>query len=135
MAFLKWDKQYQVNISLIDEQHKRLFLLIEGFYQALKQKQSKQGIADLLKGLTEYTIYHFNTEESFMTRHNYPARQQHQSAHKEFIETVKDFQTRLEQGRLLLPLEVGNFLKEWLANHILIADKQAALFLIQKGVT
>ncbi len=134
MTFLKWDKQYQLNIGLIDNQHKRLFVLIDNFYQALKQKQSKHGMADLLKGLVEYTIYHFKAEEWFMKLHKYPAHQQHKAAHKEFIENVQDFQTRFEQGRLLIPLEVANFLKDWLSNHILEADKQLALFLIQKGV-
>ncbi|MDM8556627.1 bacteriohemerythrin [Desulfococcaceae bacterium HSG7] len=134
MTFLKWDKQYQLNISLIDKQHKRLFLLIDNFYQALKQKQSKQGMAELLNGLAEYTIYHFNAEEWFMKLYKYPVHQQHKAAHKEFIENVQDFQTRFEQGRLLIPLEVANFLKDWLSNHILTADKQLALFLIQKGV-
>ena len=134
MAFMKWDEKYSVNIEIIDKQHKRLFELIENFYDALKQKQIKRGMSEILEGLTEYSIYHFQTEEALMEQHRYPNYQQHRAIHAQFIEKVGEFRSRFESGQLLIPIEVANFLKDWLSNHILGTDKQFSPFLREKGV-
>jgi hemerythrin-like metal-binding protein len=134
MAFMKWDEKYSVDIKIIDEQHKRLFELIENFYGALRQKHVKHGMSEILQGLTDYSIYHFHSEETMMTLHNYPGYQQHKSEHERFIHTVEKFRTRFEKGQLLLPIEVADFLKNWLSNHILATDKQFAPFFHRKGI-
>ncbi len=72
MAFMQWDDQYSVRIKVIDDQHQRLFVMIQDFYDQMRQKQTKEGIADILKGLADYSQYHFNSEEALMTRHSIP---------------------------------------------------------------
>jgi hemerythrin len=134
MAYIKWEEKYSVDIQVIDEQHKRLFEMIEKFYDALRQKQREDAMAEILKGLADYSIYHFHSEETVMEQHHYPGYQQHKAEHARFIDTVGEFRNRFEKGHLLIPIEVADFLKTWLSRHILVVDKHYAPFLHEKGV-
>ncbi len=135
MAFVRWEDTYSVDIAMIDDQHKRLFELLEQFHEAIRHKQTKLAISDILKGMTNYTVYHFSSEETLMTRHNYPAYLQHKNAHSMFIDKVSNFRERFESGQLLIPLEIANFLKDWLSNHILFTDKHLGHFISQQNPT
>ena len=131
MNFMKWDEQYAVHIRLIDDQHKRLFDMIEQFYSALQQKETQRAMSELLTGLTEYALYHFHAEERMMSLNNFPLYAVHKSAHEKFIMTVQEFKDRFDSGKLLIPVEVAQFLKQWLSNHILMTDKYLGRFLQQ----
>lgn len=52
--------------------------------------------------------------------------------------TLKDenlhFKKELLNGKNTLPMEVFNFLKDWLTEHILISDKKYSKYLNSKGV-
>ena len=134
MAFMQWNEQYSVGIKVVDEQHQRLFAMIQDFYDQMRQKQTQEGMADILKGLADYSLYHFNSEESLMTRHQYPNYPQHKNEHTKFIQKVEDFRLRFNSGQLVIPIEIAEFLKNWLSNHILKTDQQFAPFLREKGV-
>jgi len=131
MNFMKWDEQYAVHIRLMDDQHKRLFEMIDQFYLALHERETQRAMSDLLKGLAEYSLYHFHAEERMMSLNNFPLYAAHKSAHEKFIITVQEFQERYESGKLLIPIEVAQFIKQWLTNHILMTDKQLGKFLRQ----
>ncbi|GAK61410.1 hypothetical protein U27_01310 [Candidatus Vecturithrix granuli] len=134
MAFMQWDDQYSVGIKVIDDQHKRLFAMIQDFYDQMRQKHTREGISTLLKGLADYSLYHFNSEEALMTRHQYPGYLQHKNEHTKFIQKVEEFRLRFDSGQLLIPIEIAEFLKTWLSNHILKTDQQFAPFLREIGV-
>ena len=129
--FIKWDEQYAVHIRLMDDQHKRLFDMIEQFYLALHHRETQRAMSELLSGLTEYSLYHFHGEERMMSLNNSPLYAAHKSAHEKFIITIKEFHERFDSGKLLIPIEVAQFIKQWLSNHILMTDKQLGKFLRQ----
>ena len=133
MSFMKWDEQYAVHIRLMDDQHKRLFDMIDQFYVALQQKETQRAMSELLTGLTEYSLYHFHAEERMMSLNHFPLYAAHKSAHEKFIMTVQEFKDRFDSGKLLIPIEVAQFLKQWLSNHILMTDKHLGKFLQQQN--
>jgi hemerythrin len=91
-------------------------------------------MAEVLVGMIAYTVSHFSAEEQYLRQYKYPLYERHVAQHAYFVETVKDFQTRLEHDELLLPIEVANFLKDWLSEHVLGEDQRYASFLQGKGV-
>ena len=131
MSFMKWDEQYAVQIRLMDDQHKRLFSMIDQFYLALQQHETQRAMSELLSGLTDYSLYHFHAEERMMSLNNYPLYAAHKNMHEKFMMTVQEFRERFDSGKLLIPVEVAQFIKQWLSNHILITDKLLARFLHQ----
>ena len=134
MAFMKWEDKYLIQIHIIDKQHQRLFEMIDTFYDLLRARETKRAMSEILQGLATYAEYHFHSEESMMELHHYPRLREHQRTHHKFNETVAEFRARFERGQLLLPLEVADFLKDWLSQHILVTDKEYAPFLLAKGV-
>ncbi len=134
MATIDWNESLSVKIPSIDEQHKKLINLINGFYKNIMNQSSKEMMFDLIKSLKEYTVFHFSTEEKYMKQYGFSGYPSHKIEHEKFVEKVLDFEDRFKNGKLLLTVEVTNFIKDWVSNHIMNTDKKYSNFLIQKGV-
>lgn len=124
MALLSWDESLSVKIDKMDEQHQQLFDLINRFYDEVGKQSQKQLISDLIKGMKEYTILHFSEEEQLMQQHGYPGLAQHKKQHSDFIDKVNDLQEKYEAGKMIISIEITNFLKDWIKNHIKDSDQQ-----------
>ncbi len=133
MPVVTWDEKYSVKIPEIDAQHRRLFDLINAFYEAIMDKQAEEGMKRILHGLIQYTEFHFQFEERLMERCRYPGLDAQRAAHKAFVQKVNGFKTRNAEGKLLLTVEVTNFLKTWLVEHILASDMKYVPFLASRG--
>ena len=134
MALANWRDDYSVNIEKIDNQHKKLFDYINEIHEAMKARKTKEELGQIIDKLAGYTIEHFNTEEQLFAKYNFPDAQNHKFEHKVFIDKVENFKKDFEKGKLLLSLEIVNFLKDWLVNHINGTDQQYSDFLNEKGV-
>ncbi len=135
MAFFDWEEKYAVGVKKLDLQHKKLFELVSAFYDRIHAKDTARAMSGVLAGLIAYTATHFSAEELYLHQYGYPLYDQHVAQHAKFVEKVTDFQTRMEQGTLLIPIEVANFLKDWLSGHILVEDQRYASFLKEKRGT
>jgi hemerythrin len=122
MPVVTWDEKYSVKVPEIDAQHKRLFDLINAFYEAIMDKQADDGMKKIIHGLIQYTEFHFQFEERLMERYRYTGLDAQRAAHKAFVQKVSGFHARFGEGKLLLTVEVTNFLKNWLVEHILASD-------------
>ena len=132
MAIVTWSETYSVKIKSIDEQHQKLFDLINTLHEAMAAGKGRQVLADVLKELADYTDTHFAYEESLMTRFAYPGYLAHKPQHERLMAQVKDLQRRQQAGEMALSLEVSQFLKEWLTDHILKTDQKYSAFLKDK---
>ncbi len=133
MEFMHWTKSLSVGIAEIDDQHKKMIGMINTFHDHQKTDSIK-AMKELLGSMASYTVYHFNTEEAYFDKFNYPHTDAHKKEHEKFIAEVYSVQARLEGGTLLLALELTGFLKKWLTDHIMGSDKKYAPFLVSKGV-
>ena len=66
MALLTWNDTYSVKVDAMDEQHQKLFELINSFYDEIGKQSQAKLIFDLIAGMKAYTIVHFNEEEHLM---------------------------------------------------------------------
>ncbi len=129
MALLRWADKFSVNIKNIDDQHKKLISMVNEFYSQISKKSEKAEnniLEDLLNGLTEYTIYHFDTEEKYMMDTNYPDIDSHKKEHAEFVEKIRGIKNRYESGDVVLSIEITTFIKNWLVTHIMDTDQKFA---------
>ncbi|MCW3804255.1 bacteriohemerythrin [Plebeiibacterium marinum] len=123
MAIIKWNESYNLNIKIIDEQHKKLVDMINEFYLEIQNKSSNELIGDLIKKMKEYISFHFKTEEELLERSGYKNLLEHKVKHKEFTDKVANLEERFLNGRMVLSFEITNFLKDWLITHIQKSDK------------
>ncbi len=133
MATFTWNDSYSVNIKKLDEQHKKLFAMIDELHSAMSSGKGKEVIGKVLDEMLEYTQTHFTTEEKLLEKHHYPHLDIQQKEHAAFIQKVSEMQQKMKNGSLTLSIEVSQFLKDWLTKHILGSDKEYAQFLVEKG--
>ena len=131
---MTWKDEYAVKVRLIDQQHKKLFDLLNKLYDAMRAQQGKEVLHNVLSELVRYTEDHFTTEERLMTQHGYPPLNSHKLEHQMLTKKVLDFEREVAGGRTSVSIEVMTFLKQWLEHHILGTDKQYSAFFAAKGV-
>jgi hemerythrin len=132
---MEWNAELDVRVREINEQHKKLIDLINKLHDAMRTGQGKQVLGATLQELAAYTVYHFQTEEKYMQQFKYPGYLLHKSEHTAFVKKVTDFQKDFASNRLGVTLELMNFLKDWVNNHIKETDKQYSALFNKNGLT
>lgn len=130
---IQWSDDLSVGNEKLDKEHKKWIEILNNFYEGLKAGQSKEKLEELVLGMLDYTKYHFTNEETFMRSVNYPGLEDHQKTHAEYVEKIKTYYEKIKSGKLILSLEVTNFLKSWLINHIKGVDQQYADYIAKKN--
>jgi methyl-accepting chemotaxis protein len=131
---MAWESDLILGIRQIDDQHKQLVGMVNDLHRAMKQRRSTTIMAGILDRLASYTGYHFGTEEELFKKHGYPETEPHLKIHRDLVAKVIDFKTRVEHGDATISMELMQFLKDWLANHIKVTDKKYVPFLQGKGL-
>jgi len=130
----EWNASYSVNIGSIDAQHQNLFAIGRELYAAMNAGQGKSVLAKILDRLIQYTSVHFAHEERLMKLHNYRDYEAHKAEHDALTKQVLQFQRDFQNGRVAMSIQLLQFLKEWLAQHINGSDKRYAPALREKAV-
>lgn len=133
MVFMKWQDSFSVGVTEIDNQHKKLVKMVNNFYDEMKFGKQK-ALGSLLNSLLEYAVYHFSTEEKYMDKFDYPLTATHKKEHEKFAAKTMDVKNRFDDGRLVLSLEITNFLKDWIVNHVLDTDKKYSKCFMDNGL-
>lgn len=134
MALVNWSDEYSVHVVEIDDQHKKLVGIVNELHDAMIQGKAKSVLSNVLSELIDYTLYHFSTEEKFFDKYDYPEAAVHIEQHQNLVEQVADLQKKYESGEKVLTIDVMNFLRDWLHDHIIGSDKKFGPFLNSKGV-
>ena len=130
----EWDENYSVGIQSIDNQHKELFRHLNNLLEAMKQGQANAIITQTISEVERYAIIHFQKEEFFFQRFNFPGSAEHIKEHQNFREKVSSFKAELRTGEVTLTIELLYFLKDWIDHHILDIDKQYSECFRQNGL-
>ncbi len=134
MPLINWSENYSVSVKEIDSQHKKLVDLINNLHEGMKHGKGKEILGGVLNELVNYTAYHFSFEEKLFDKYLYPETIHHKREHQKLVEKVKSFANDFNNGRTTVSVDVMNFLKDWLINHIQGTDKKYSSFLNNKGV-
>ena len=109
--------------------------MINDLNKAVAMGESDTFLAKVFVGLMSYTKEHFAYEEQLFEQYNYQQSIEHIKQHKKLLQQVYELKSQYETDpSASLGLELIQFLRSWLINHILKADKDYTEFLIQKGV-
>jgi hemerythrin-like metal-binding protein len=128
-SMFEWKDDYAVGIGSIDAQHQGLFAIGRELYAAMSAGQGKSVLARLLDRLVQYTAVHFAHEERLMQLHHYPDFAKHKAEHDALVKRVQAFQTEFRGGRATMAVQVLQFVKDWLENHIKGSDLAYAPFM------
>jgi hemerythrin-like metal-binding protein len=134
MALLTWNSQYAVGVQALDEQHTGLFQALNELHDAMMKGQAQKLTGSLLNKLVDYTRKHFAAEEAMMTSTGYPELPAHREKHRALTRQVEEFVVSYDKGEITLNVQLLNFLREWLTNHIEKTDKEYGPWMNQHGV-
>ncbi|MGM0376884.1 MAG: bacteriohemerythrin [Bacteroidota bacterium] len=129
---IRWTEDLSVGNESLDKEHQRWIEILNDFYEGLKAGKSKEKLEELILAMIDYTKYHFKNEEEFMASLDFPGLEEHKQAHQEYVDKINGYYEKLKNGKMLLTLEVTNFLKSWLINHIKGVDQQYADFVAKQ---
>jgi hemerythrin-like metal-binding protein len=134
MSLITWNNSLQLGNKTIDTQHQKLVDLINELHDSMKAGKGKDQLGTTLTELVNYTVYHFQTEEKLFEQYGYPEKEGHKKIHTDLLQTAGKIKEDFDSGKIVLAMEVLDFLKKWLNDHILGSDKKSVNFLISKGI-
>jgi hemerythrin-like metal-binding protein len=127
MPFMAWNDKLSVGIDEIDADHKKMVDLINELFDGINAGCGKNLIEGILDQLVKYTHSHFAREKQLFAMTAYSEAEAHEREHAKMTAWVLKTQAEFKAGTLAAPsLEVMNYLKDWLFEHILIFDLQYA---------
>lgn len=124
MKLFKWSEEYSVKSEVLDEQHKKLFDIINALYNAFAANEHKEKLGSILDELQDYTIYHFSEEERLLKKMGAPLTPDHLQAHRDFIDKITTLRDRFNQGSVGITYDLMSFLRQWLSDHIKGVDQE-----------
>ncbi len=134
MALIEWGTDLSVEVPAFDEQHKKLIDLLNQLHDAMLQRRGREVMGPLLDELLSYTNYHFAAEARAFDRYQYPECAKHLEEHQKLLETARELKAKHDAGSLAITVEVMDFLKKWVAEHIRKCDKLYTAFFADKQV-
>ena len=132
MDKVEWGEQFTVGIEEIDRQHKTLIDKFNGFIDTYRENPQK--VMDMMETLVNYIVLHFDTEEKYMEKYDYPDKEDHMKEHREFTKIVNkladDFMVMGPSPEL--EERVENIVGLWIQDHILQVDKKLGAYLKER---
>ncbi len=128
---IEWSDSYLLGVQEIDLQHKKLLAIANELYDVVcgDEDDYRMKMPIVLKKLSDYTVYHFSSEEQLQKRIGYTGLESHKNAHDFFIKEV-NFQIRkLSSESRVNVLNFYKYIAGWVLNHIAKADKLWANFM------
>ncbi|CAG0975556.1 Bacteriohemerythrin [Rhodocyclaceae bacterium] len=125
-AYIEWSPAMEIGHAAVDRQHKKLFDLAA----SLVQDPDHLRVMRTLATLSEYVVVHFRDEEQLLADIGYPGLAAHKQAHDAFrTRLARLYGNAGGMGLDSIAAEVRQLINDWLANHILIADREYAAYL------
>ena len=135
MPLIVWTDQLSIGVKLLDNDHKKLVLLINQLYDGLKTGRAKLELERVFEDLVSYARVHHAHEEQLLVETGFQGSAAHKQEHESSIKRVVELQMRFKSSEeLAIELEVVNQLRDWLFSHIQGSDKEFVAHLKAKEV-
>jgi hemerythrin len=135
MPLCAWTPKYSVKVKRFDEDHQHLFNILNQLNDGMQAGRGHSVLENVLMQLLRYSEWHFTAEEAVLRELHYPQLRAHTEQHRKFTAKMEDVAERYQTGSVGLSVEVLNFLKNWLSQHIDAEDKKYGPFLNSQGVS
>ena len=126
-----WREEYSMGQAALDSEHRNLLLDMNSLARAVNVGAWDM-TPPLLAQIQFAAAHHFMIEEELMLENDYPFLDLHARQHQRFFEYFGELRREIERGeenRIYLSFRVKRLLTDWLANHILNADRHYGHYL------
>jgi hemerythrin-like metal-binding protein len=128
--------KFRTGLDWMDDQHAQLIEMTLDLINAIDEKRFERSIKGMLEFLDRYVLRHFQIEDDYMKKTNYPELESHLAEHSEFISTLDNMKKEFESNGSsnYLSGNVKRYLLDWMVNHIGGSDRSMAQFFMENGV-
>ena len=131
---MEWGEECQLGIIWQDFQHKQLIDNINKLLDCLiTGNKDKETFYKTIKFVKEFSLNHFNLEELYMKKHDFPGMKGHVKEHRLFTDDLNHFISVCIYREVESSTELLNKLNTWFSHHIQTTDKILADFLIKSN--
>ncbi|HOZ53151.1 MAG TPA: bacteriohemerythrin [bacterium] len=123
----QWQPIYSVNVKEIDEQHKKMFNILNRLFS--EKDFSAIFKTEIMKDLENYADYHFKTEEKYFDKFGYAKSDEHKEMHQDYIDAINSFR---QDG--FTENQLKDFLQNWWIDHVQGADQEYSVFFNKNGL-
>lgn len=134
MPYVDWSDEFSVGLEEIDAQHHILVDCLNRLHDAIHERKSQDEVVAVLGALGDYTRIHFAVEESLMRVFEYPDYPAHKAEHEKLLAQFVEKAEKCRSGRVSANLELLQFLRSWLTDHIIHGDKKYAPIFLSRGM-
>ena len=132
--FVVWTNRMSVEVKLLDNDHKKLAILISELHDGVVAGWVKQALERVFEELVRNIRIHLAHEEQLFAETAYPDAAIHLREHDHLIERILGLQARFRNDTEVEDyLEVVNLLKGWLFRHIQSSDQDYVAHFKVKG--
>ena len=128
-VFIIWKPEYNLGIPIIDEQHRGIVSTINSLHFGMQTGYIRDILKAVIDMMYDYTRIHFEVEEEFLAKIDYPNAQKHHMLHLDLSSKLSNASRNSLLGKD--PHEFMDFLKNWWINHICHEDLIFRNFLVE----
>jgi len=123
-----WKESYRIGIDRIDQQHIELFRMADALLKDIEENAQPEKFHEAISFLKDYVVFHFKDEEAYQASIGYAGIKEHQKAHRDFTNSVLEFESRLENSNYDIKVvkDLAGTLTTWLIYHVADADQKIA---------
>jgi hemerythrin-like metal-binding protein len=118
-----------VGVSSIDDHHREWISRVNYLSDSIKDGRANEGLKVALQETMSYTLVHFMAEERLMKIINYPQLDIHAQEHTMFAQRMRGYIEAYVKGTPVLAIDVVQFIKTWVLNHLQTTDQGDAEFI------
>jgi len=131
-----WSEAFETGIPEIDQQHQELFRIGEEINQLLVHHQGQDSydeISECLEKLSEYTVFHFDTEEELFEKFDYADTEAHIKEHRTFVDYLNTLDVHhIDANQETAIKDLLKFVAMWIFKHINNTDFKYTSFIKDK---
>jgi len=118
MPFIVWTSDLSVGVKMLDNDHKKLAILINDLHTGLMAGRDSKALEHIFDELVAYSRLHFAHEEQLLAEAGYGGATAHKKEHEQTLDRVMILQARFQCATESADyLEVLDQLKDWLFKH------------------
>ena len=130
---IEWNESYYIGVPRFDQEHVELMGMANAIIQSIHSGGSQSEVEAAFATLLARTCRHFDDEEAVMADTFYSHLAQHRSNHNELIRALVKFAAEARSGEVRAQ-RAGEFLLDWLLEHVLQADVYYAKHFMERGI-
>lgn len=119
---MRWNQQFSIGNSQVDEDHKTLIEIYNNLVDLIEKNGDREYFSIILSQMTDFVLKHFENEEEYMRKFNYPHFDEHKDKHDDYSYKVAMYNAELLGDNPPDPSEIISYIEKWWKTHILTND-------------